>query len=332
VKRWAIYRLLRLLRWLARWFPNLKVPRWVPLAGDIDGHSWAPPVDVRGGRAFGDSMTVPAILEIRVDGTRGTTNPPALAPVATRLFPGYAPFIFNVSFACGRARAFRPGIYGDPRSPWFNVFVGYYQIDVARSAWNRPFGYRPAPGGGFEPEVADLARLGEADWNYFSNYMYGVPLDVVEATDRPEAQFTVLPQVEIAGHRWDQLEATGMKVVSSYLAADDRRRLVDNDKLLSGVWRCVFGEPFRDRRPAAPPASFFPTPMRARLYACYTADEHDRDLREPVYRTLIFGGTVNEWWGAHDPDGAARNAAFLDLQMQTIRSLIARRFAHLGFR
>jgi hypothetical protein len=331
MKRRLVYWFLRVLHRLARWFPNLRVPGWLPLVGDIDNRTWATPVDIRGGKTHGRSMTVPAILEIHVDGSTGRTTPPALAPVAQRLFAGYPPFIFNVSFACGRARPFRPGVYADPRSPWFNVFVGYYQIDVLQSVWQRPFGYRMNDAGVLAPCTDDLARLGEADWNYFSNYMYGVPIDAVHRADRPDATFAVRPQVEIAGRRWDHLEATGMNVASAYLAPEDRRQLVDNDRLLSGVWRCVFGEPFRRRRAEGPETSFFPTPMRAQLYACHTTAGDDRDLKGAVYRTMIFGGTINEWWSAQAPGRAAHNDAFLALQMQTIRTLIERRFSHLGF-
>jgi hypothetical protein len=209
--------------------------------------------------------------------------------------------------------------------------VGYYQIDVLASAWGRPFGYRPNAAGVLEPCTDDLARLGEADWNYFSNYMYGVPIDAVHPVDRPDATFAVHPRIEIAGRRWDHITATGMTVASAYLAPEDRRPLVDNHRFLSGVWRCVFGEPFRHRRPEGEPASFFPTPMRAELYACHTAAEKDRDLGGPVFRTLIFGGTVNDWWAAQAEERAAHNDAFLALQMQTIRDLIAKRFSHLGF-
>jgi hypothetical protein len=323
VRRRAIYTFLRTLRWLARRRPHMRMPGFIPLVGDIDDRIWAPPVTVHG-RGFGRSMTIPAILEIKIDGRGKTASPAAFTPVATRLFADYPPFLFNVSFACGSGRMFRPGVYGDPRSPWFNVFVGYYQIDVSRTEWSRPFGYTHDG----QLEIADLARLGEADWNYFSNHMYGVPLDAIAPVDDPDAKFTVLDSVEIAKRRWDHVEARGMTVASAYLANRDHRRLDDPHPILSDVWRCVFGEPYHDRSHAQ---SFFPTSMRARLYASFVEADDNRDLRGPVYRTFIFGGTVNEWWGARTPANAAHNEAFMALQMATIEDLIAREFAHLGF-
>ena len=325
--RWVIYMFLRILRALARWFPTLQVPSWVPLAGCIDGHSWAPPLCVTG--PLGSSMTVPAILAIRVDGTGGTTTPAVLAPVARRVFPGYPPFVFNVSFACGAAPAFRPGVYANPRSPWFNVFAGYYEVVVARDVWERPFGYGPTVAGGWSIARGDLARLGDADWNYFSNYMYGVPLAAIEPVDAPSAKLELIGPVEIGGRRWDQVEARDMIVASAYLARDGAT-LVDNAPILGGVWRCVFGQPYRGTDDD-PPSSFFATAMHARLYVCFDAVPHHPQVGGPAYRTFIFGGTVNQWWAGTDPARLATNAAFLELQAKAVRALIAERFPDLGF-
>ena len=139
---WVCFGLLRLLHQLSHLLPVIKVPRWVKLAGDIDNRTWAPAVEIADPR-FGRSMSLPSIMEVRIDGRAGTVEPTELEPVARRLFPAYPAFSVNVAFSCGRSRRIRPGVYADPRSPWFNVFVGYYQIDAPRSGWDRPFGYRP---------------------------------------------------------------------------------------------------------------------------------------------------------------------------------------------
>lgn len=323
--------LLRAMAVIARRYPTLKLPRWVPLAGDIDGRMWAAPVELND-KKFGRSMTIPAVLEIHVDGREGgRTSPLILHPVATRIFGGYEPFIFNVSFACGRALPLTPGVYNDPGSPWFNVFAGYYEIDVSQAAWGRPFGYaEDRSEGGFRLQegLEDLSRLGAADWNYFSNYMYGVPLEAIFAIDQHETRLTAGPRQEIAGQMWDHVIGDAVDVVSAFTSTGTR--LEDNDYLLNDLWQCAFGLPYTASEPRT---SYFPTSMHAELYVCYDAAAGDRDLREPVYRTFVFGGTVNNWW-AEQLDASDRsryNAEFLDFQMHTIRSLIADRFAHLGF-
>lgn len=174
------FALLRVARWIAlspvarRLTRGVNLPGWIPLLGDIDGRYLTPPASVEfGGRR---SMSAPT-LELTVDGRAGTARPAALAPVA-ELFAGQPRFVFNVCFSCGDGDS--QGVYADPESIWFNVFFGYYQIDVARSLWERPFGYRRGTGGALEIHHRDLAAIGEADWNHFSNFLYGVPLGVVK--------------------------------------------------------------------------------------------------------------------------------------------------------
>src|SRR6185503_6269632 len=93
--------------------------------------------------------------------------------------------------------------------------------------WKRPFGYE------LDGTIVadDLARLGEADWNYFSNFMYGVPLDAITPVDKPESTLRQLPPKHIANRRWDHLEVSGMKVASSYVA-EGGEQLVDNHPVL----------------------------------------------------------------------------------------------------
>lgn len=98
----------------------------------------------------------------RTSATRSTTS-------SSRIYP---PLLFNVCFACGAPEGpTRVGLYGDPRSRWFNVFLGYYQLDVLANAASSPFGY-DTNGDVVKDQVL---RIGKSDWNYFSNWMYGVP-------------------------------------------------------------------------------------------------------------------------------------------------------------
>ena len=286
--------LMRLLRWLAlqplvrKLTNSLHLPGWFPLTGDIVGRYLCPPVRVRfEGRG---TMSAPT-LEIIIDGARGTAVPEALSAVAQRLFVHRPRFAFNVCFSCGRGG--RHGVYADPRSIWFNVFFGYYEIDVSRDEWRRPFGYQTDPDGELQLDLHEIALMGEADWNHFSNYLYGVSLRRVKRFDDVTVKGRVLGRRPIGdGSRaWDEATLTDLEVVSSYQAAQGERLETTPHPFLRGIFRAAFGGP--RSRPEFK-ASFFPTLMDAHFWTCWDAPPgDDRDLGVPVYRTFIFGATID---------------------------------------
>ena len=163
------------------------------------------------------------------------------------LFPDEPDFSFNVEFARGDGDA-----YTDPTSIWFNAFMGYYEIKVPKETWHRPFGYR-FEAGGTRIAPDDLLRIGRADWNYFSAYLYGVPFSVVDASARQGGMLYHLGRTE--GLRsWDLVELDGRIGLSM--------ELVDGETLaarLSGgrslpmphVERLARDLPHRRRTPAA---------------------------------------------------------------------------------
>lgn len=319
---WIALLSLRTIRRLAVLLPRIRIPRWIKLAGDIAGLTWAPPVVIKD-PVFGNSMTIPSILEVIIDGRAGRTTPSALGVVTEELFSDYPKFVVNVAFSCGKARSFRPGPYANPGSRWFNVFVGYYQIDVPRSQWTRPFGYRPDGSGGFSIDPAEIALLGRADWNYFSNYLYGVPLNALRAA-KDKAELAMLPPVEIGSQTWDHLGGSDIRVASVYQASTGEK-LLDTWYFLNNLWRAAFGQPFTSDDPDA---SFGLTELEAELLVGYGQDTGDFDLQEPVYRTYVFGGTVNRSWALADyATRQAENAAFLQLQITTLTTLIKTKFA-----
>ena len=321
---WTALLFLRAIRQVAILLPVIKIPRWVRLAGDIAGLTWAPPVVIKDA-TFGTSMTIPSILEVIIDGQAGVTTPSALGVVTDELFRDYPKFIVNVAFSCGKARSFRPGPYANPGSRWFNVFVGYYQIDVPKSVWSRPFGYRPDGRGGFSIDPTEIAKLGRADWNYFSNYLYGVPLSSLRATP-DQAELAMLPPVTIGSQTWDHLGGSNIRVASIYQARAGEQ-LVDTWYVLNNLWRAAFGQPYTGEDPNV---SFGLTDLEAELLVGYGEDSDDHDLHRPVYRTYVFGGTVNRSWAR--ADSARRqpeNARFLRLQMTTLTRLIETKFGNL---
>ena len=163
-----------------------------PAIGEVGGDRLAHPPRISHPR-FGRSMSwVPTIARFRVDtANRAVTNVGSI--VKPKFFPHLPDFVFNVCFAVGHPSLRAPQLpdlpplsfpYGDPTSIWFNVFVGYYQLDAPKSGWTRPFAYVPGSDAKFTRiEFDDIVRLGKADWNYFSNYLYGVPADCIEPFD-----------------------------------------------------------------------------------------------------------------------------------------------------
>ena len=147
--------------------------------GEIGGSlEFVEPVvdDPRYGRS---QLCTPAILRLHVDaGRRAISDAGRL--VKETLFAEHGPFVFNTVACVGAADDAGRGAYPNPDSIWFNVFFGCYQIDAPKSDWSRPFGYVSADGAASKIEFDDVTRLGEADWNFFSNWMYGVPREAID--------------------------------------------------------------------------------------------------------------------------------------------------------
>jgi hypothetical protein len=194
----------------------LGFPRFMrlPLVGDIDGRFRSPGARIDDPR-FGRSEGLPFTLEVVVDGERSA--PAGVGREVDRVFfRDRGKLLFNVSFACGKPQGlFRRGLYGDPRSHWFNVFFGCYQIDVPKRVWGRPFGYRED---GRTIDRDEVLRIGKSDWNYFSNWIYGVPDSAITPTDRlddPWLRFEQRPRRRVNGRAWDEVLLDGVRVASA---------------------------------------------------------------------------------------------------------------------
>lgn len=259
---------------------------------------------------------VPIINRIDVDSRKKLVAQMGALAKKT-FFPNHPAFAFNVCFAVGEfSLILRPGKYADPHSHWFNVFMGYYQLDAPKKTWNRPFGYESnKPGAAVVFD--DVMRLGKSDWNYFSNYMYGVPEDCIAPYNTIPATLPCrfLGREKIGNRHWDLIEIEEVEVVSGYQSdAPNARRLVNNS-IISPVWRRTFGLP--SPRPDYP-TSFIGTKLMGHIYMSFSEDADN-------YHTVLFGGTVNKSFPA------ALNERFLGLQMKACREVIVRHYPQLGF-
>ncbi len=301
---------------------------WVPWRawGESSVITFDPSVGVIGGRTavhppmvhdpvYGDSQNCTGtILRLHIE-----DEPRRLCAVGhkvkERMFPPpYPPFVFNAVACVGAFERGGPQRYANPHSRWFNVFLGYYQLDCATPAWDRPFGFVTAAGGESLPHIGDLARLGTSDWNFFSNWDYGVPEEALEPyCDVDPSSVVSVDQglVQIGDRTWRRVDLLGVEVASCYLSdAPDAQRLVRNT-LIAGTLRQGFG--FPDPQPDYP-VSFIPKKLDAVLHMAYHQDDEG-------FHTLIFGGTAH----------AGEDRELLSAEVDATTAVIAERYAEFGF-
>ena len=287
-----------------------------PTFGMINGSvEVTPPVAADEGWGPSGSSS-PVVTRMHVDSTpRSLTDAGSI--VWSELFAAdYHPFTFNTVACCGTPDPHTDvGVYSDPRSPWFNVFYGIYQLDCLKSdQWTRPFGYESAAGVASVVHVEDLVRLGKADWNWFSNYLYGVPAAVCtqySAVDMTKINPHPTTIATIGTSQWHQVVIDGIVVASCYQSdAPGAAKLVENTSAMQ-IWDRSFGLPCP--RPEYT-VSFIPTTLTASLDMAYWEDADG-------FHTLVFGGTC----------GPKPPAGFLAAQMTAVQGVMAKAFPGAGF-
>jgi hypothetical protein len=288
------------------------------MVGEIGGRFEVVPAEIDSDE-FGRSSEYPTVLEIVVSDDE--TWPLKVGKVVNEVFfDDYPPIIFNVCFSCHRPDGDERSCYADPTSHWFNVFFGFYEIDVPIPDWERPFGFQTADRDDQQVEFGDLTRIGKADWNYFSNYMYGVPWWEVSQhneLDDPEVRTRVLPDpVIVGGEQFVECEVDGLEVVSGYSAGDEELR--KNVLLLSKVWRQRFGV----CDPKQGFAESFPGVRMKMRFLIRWERGYDHDLGSEAFKTFIYGGSINKSY----PD-AAFNERFLEAQMAAVEKAVFRKKA-----
>ncbi len=281
----------------------------------IDG-KFAPPARLDDPK-IGRSMAAPGVFAVEVSrDSRGLDGAGRVAH--ERLFPSYPRFVFKARYSCGRSEPGEPGAYGDPLSIWFGVQLGYYEVDVPRSLWARPFGYSLEG----EPMPEEVVRLGKADWNYFSNWLYGVPDAAIRGhDDAGPGAFAALEtgRVRIGRRLWDRVLLRDVEVSSAYCAHGTSD--LEDRPFLGPIWRLALGAP----HPRPEVRESFPAiRLSAGLYMTFK-EGWSEELHEPCWQTFIFGGTMNQGY----PD-EVENQRFLALQLEAVRRVIEERFPDLG--
>jgi hypothetical protein len=296
--------------------------------GHIDHHFvvQAPHID---DPEFGKSSGTPVVLRIPV-GPQGTGDLGYVGRLAhAELFSDLPAFDFNVAFASAHVSLSGDSAYADPRSIWYNAFFGFYEIDAPMAKWSRPFGY-DGPGPDAKVVAREVERIGRADWNYFSNHLYGVPLAAIRAccAAPPPGVVRVLPRVSLVSldgpKDWDDLDVRDVTVVGPHRSTADGGAFEhphsERDAAPPGMerlWQRTFGT---HPPTATPPTSFAPVRLRARIRMFHDVS---RVQGKPVYRTFLFGATVD---ADAEPAKADR---FLRLQLAALEKVM--KTTHLGF-
>jgi hypothetical protein len=231
------------------------------------------------------------------------------------MFPGYPPLVFNTIACCGKPAAIPngPGVYGDPQSIWFNIFFGGYEMSCLKSdGWTRPFGYESAAGINSVIHGEDIERLGKSDWNWFSNYMYGVPAEVCERySDIGKAAFGPTATVTLGSSQWHVVSLSNVTVASTYQSDAKGAQQLQENSVLTSEWRDAFGHPCP--RPDYT-TSFIPTTLKATLFMSYSEDTDG-------FYTVMFGGT----------SGVKADPAFLAAQVKAAQETIVLNYPKAGF-
>jgi hypothetical protein len=216
-----------------------------------------------------------------------------------RYFSEYPPFTCSVVFSCGPITN-GVGEYSNPDSIWSNVFFGAWEVVARRSQWKEPFGYeqqRPCPD--------QILRLGLADWNLFSAYIYGTALPEVKADVDAllSADMTYLGRFGIAGNdrEWDLIQGHDI-LVQTPTAAEHRGAW-------RPIWRFAFGRP-------AKLIAAGTSRLRIKLLMCHAGNGE-------MWRTWICGAVVNQ--------GCAGADEFLKVQFVSVLEFIRNRHSTLGF-
>jgi hypothetical protein len=295
--------------------------RWVlarfdPTIGAVAGRAGVePPILSTGQPDVESALCTPTVLRLHVaDEHRWLAGAGRL--VKQQLFADHEPFVFNVVASVVDVNGVRR--YADPSSDWFNVFFGYYQIDCAKQLWSRPFAYDQAAKSCSTPQIDEILRLGVADWNWFSNWLYGVPTNVLTPYSNITAgsvTSSVQPWTTTAGKTFHHVTLSGASTASSYEAADPGALKLANNTPIGGVWRDAFGHSVPNPNVTQ---SFGGTVVDARLDMAYWEDDTE-------YHTVMFGGTLqSNLVGTRTPD-------LLDCQVLATRKVIEDHYPTLGF-
>jgi hypothetical protein len=272
----------------------------MPTVGEIDNRHFIE-VPYFSHEKFGDCRKSEGVIEVII-----SENPTGLVEVGKigkeQIFKDYPKLILNINATSAKPNEDGISDYPNPQSHWFNVFLGFYEIDTDGEA---PFGFTK----GGDINMADIIKIGKFDWNIITGYSYGIPYDVCiqqcKLTGREKVKL-INQSVMIGKKEYVEVELTELEAVSPYPAHEE---LLDN---------VSYGEDFRKAWGVhgyveGYEEPFMVTRIKSRLYIRWF-QEYDTDMGKVCFKTIVAGGTINM-----DYPDEEFNEEFLEFQMSEMR-------------
>lgn len=321
----------------------------MPTVGEISDKIFSNPIKINKKFCGRKSTSYKTIMEIIID--RESKSLSGCGKLVYDIyFEDYPKMLLNVCYSCGKPNIFRKGGYGDPLSIWYNVFLGYWEVDVLVNDLNRPYGYTINKNGFRSINKKEVLAIIKSDWNYFSNHIYGVPIEFIDGDIKSVSNFNkevkvFKKQKIINGKKWDHLHLNDVKVVTTYQFTDGAK--FKKHSFYTPLWHILFGKPLSPKKNIdevlnkiniSKISSFFPTSMDGEIFMTYDIVK-DVDLNGLAYRTYFFGGSKHNHYpliksmltGIDKELLNKENEIFLQTQMIEVQKIIEKKFSNHGF-
>ena len=223
------------------------------------------------------------------------------------MFKDYPDFTLNAIATSAYVDICGKSEYPNPKSHWYNVMYGFYEIDVPVSSVKSAYGFDTK--GNVVPK--DIIKIGLCDWNITTGYLYGVPLEICKKNVKftgNEKLRVVNESIKIGSMTYKEVEFSDIIATSVYPAREQLEKTVLSEFLQHswGTHPYVYG--FEQAFPKVR--------MAGRFYITQSishSDEYDCQC----YKTIVGGGVINM-----DYPDKEFNQGFLDRQMEQIRRSI----------
>lgn len=224
------------------------------------------------------------------------------------MFQDYPDFYVNIIASSPIVNNNGISDFPNPQSHWFNVFYGFYEIDLPIHSFSSPFGFDSNN----HVIPIEIIKFGLCDWNIITSYLYGVPYELCEENVKitgNEKMSVINDSIKIGKYFYKEIEFSDILVTSSYPAKSKLDTHSPIAKLLQkewGIYNYIKGYDIP-----------FPTVRMAGRFYITSMISYNHDINCFCYKTIVAGGVVN----MNHPDPHF-NQEFLNKQMQSIRQSI----------